>query len=149
MILEVAIMKIKPELIAEFEAVFPRAAAISASVEGYISHELQRCVERAVAYGALAALDDRPRPGKEPTITPEAKAWLVSLACDKAKDHGYPHELWTNDCWRVMHASMAPRPGTCVPQWRERLAEAARAAPHDPDLVIRQTDPSDCMEGPM
>ena len=22
--------------------------------------------------------------GKEPTITPEAKAWLVSLACDKA-----------------------------------------------------------------
>jgi transposase len=56
---------------------------------------VQRCVERAVAYGALAALDDRPRPGKEPTITPEAKTWLVSLACDKAKDHGCPHELWT------------------------------------------------------
>jgi transposase len=56
---------------------------------------VQRCVERALAYGPLAALDDRPRPGKEPTITPEAKVWLVSLACDKAKDHGYPHELWT------------------------------------------------------
>src|ERR1700734_2792578 len=56
---------------------------------------VQRCVERALAYGPLAALDDRPRPGKEPTITPEAKAWLVSLACDKAKNHGYPHELWT------------------------------------------------------
>jgi hypothetical protein len=56
---------------------------------------VQRCVERAVAYGPLAALDDRPRPGKEPVITPEAKAWLVSLACDKAKEHGYPHELWT------------------------------------------------------
>jgi transposase len=56
---------------------------------------VQRCVERALAYGSLAALDDRPRAGKEPTITPEAKAWLVSLACDKAKDHGYPHELWT------------------------------------------------------
>ena len=56
---------------------------------------VQRCVERAMACGALAALDDRPRPGKEPTITPEAKAWLVSLACDKAKEHGYPHELWT------------------------------------------------------
>jgi len=56
---------------------------------------VERCVERAMAYGPLAALDDRPRPGKEPTITPEAKAWLVSLACDKAKDHGYPHELWT------------------------------------------------------
>jgi transposase len=56
---------------------------------------VQRCVERAVAYGPLAALDDRPRPGKEPTITPEAKAWLVSVACDKANEHGYPHELWT------------------------------------------------------
>src|SRR5262245_4856455 len=56
---------------------------------------VERCVERALAFGPLAALDDRPRPGKEPTITSQAKAWLVSLACDKAKDHGYPHELWT------------------------------------------------------
>ena len=56
---------------------------------------VQRCIERALAYGPLMALDDRPRPGKQPTITPEAKAWLVSLACDKAKDHGYPQELWT------------------------------------------------------
>src|SRR6202007_525077 len=48
---------------------------------------VQRRIDRALA--------DRPRPGKEPMITPEAKAWLVSLACDKAKDHGYPHELWT------------------------------------------------------
>ncbi|WP_210266303.1 helix-turn-helix domain-containing protein [Bradyrhizobium australiense] len=43
----------------------------------------------------MAALDDRPRPGREPVITLEAKAWLVSLAYDKAKEHGYPHELWT------------------------------------------------------
>jgi transposase len=56
---------------------------------------VQRCVERAVAYGPLTALDDRPRPGKEPTITAEAKAWLVDLACRKAKELGYPHELWT------------------------------------------------------
>ena len=56
---------------------------------------VQRCVERAVAEGPMAALDDRPRPGREPTITLEAKAWLTSLACRKAKDLGYPHELWT------------------------------------------------------
>lgn len=56
---------------------------------------VQRCVERAVAYGAMAALDDRPRPGKEPTITADAKTWLVDLACRKAKELGYPHELWT------------------------------------------------------
>lgn len=56
---------------------------------------VQRCVERALACGPLAALDDRPRPGKEPLITVEAKAWLAALACQKAKDLGYPHELWT------------------------------------------------------
>src|ERR1700723_2913864 len=56
---------------------------------------VQRCIQRGRGYRAFMGLDDRARPGKEPTITPEAKAWLVSLACDKAKDHGYPHELWT------------------------------------------------------
>src|SRR6202162_2904205 len=56
---------------------------------------VQRCVERALAYGPLAALDDRPRPGKEPTITAEAKAWVVNIACRKAKELGYPHEVWT------------------------------------------------------
>ena len=56
---------------------------------------VQRCVERAVAEGPIAALDDRPRPGREPTITLEGKAWLTSLSCRKAKELGYPHELWT------------------------------------------------------
>lgn len=53
MILEVAIMKIKPELIEKFEAVFPKAAAISASTPGYISHEMQRCVETKGKYHYL------------------------------------------------------------------------------------------------
>jgi hypothetical protein len=35
---------------------------------------VQRCVKRALAYGPMVALDDRPRPGKEPKITTEAKA---------------------------------------------------------------------------
>src|SRR6516162_5949948 len=68
---------------------------------------VQRCVERALAYGPTAALDDRPRPGKKPTITAAAKAWVVDLACRKAKELGYPHELWTtrlrsskSDRWR-------------------------------------------------
>src|SRR4029077_1760830 len=65
---------------------------------------VQRCVERAVVEGAMTALDDRPRPGKEPTITIEAKAWLTSLACRKAKELGYPHELWKK------RLSRPPRP---------------------------------------
>ena len=61
-----------------------------------VAHQtVTRCVERAHSEGVMAALDELPRPGKAPTITQEARAWLVSLACDKAKEHGYPHELWT------------------------------------------------------
>jgi transposase len=56
---------------------------------------VQRCVERAAVEGPMPALDDRPPPGKAPTITAEAKAWIEDLACRKAEELGYPHELWT------------------------------------------------------
>lgn len=72
----------------------PSSTAVAARI-GVMRHTVRRCVRRAEQVGVLAALDDRPRPGKAPVITPEARAWLVSLACQKAKDLGYPHELWT------------------------------------------------------
>ncbi len=64
---------------------------------------VQRCVERALANGPMAALDDHLRPGREASITAEAKAWVVDLACRKAKELGYPHELWTTRL-RARHA---------------------------------------------
>jgi transposase len=52
-----------------------------------VTHQtVQRCVARARKFGVMAALDDSPRPGKEPEITVEARAWVVSLACQKAKE---------------------------------------------------------------
>ena len=93
-----------------------------------IHHQtVQRCVERAVAYGPLAALDDRPRPGKEPTITTEAKAWLVELACRKAKDLGYPHALWTTRLLARHAREHGPAAGmTASPIWRR--ARCARSS---------------------
>jgi transposase len=72
----------------------PSFFAVSGAV-GVHHQTVQRCIERAVAYGPIVALDDRPRPGREPTISAEAKAWVVALACRKAKELGYPHEVWT------------------------------------------------------
>jgi transposase len=61
-----------------------------------VTHQtVTRCLRRAEAFGVIAALDDSPRPGKSPEITNEARAWIVSLACQKPKDLGYPHEVWT------------------------------------------------------
>ena len=72
----------------------PSAYAVGEAI-GVTHQTVQRCLDRAVRFGAMAALDDSPRPGKPPEITDDAKAWLVSLACQKAKEQGYPHELWT------------------------------------------------------
>src|SRR5260221_605210 len=52
---------------------------------GMHHQKVQRYIERAKAEGALAALDERARPGKEPTITVEAKTWVVALACQKPR----------------------------------------------------------------
>jgi heme-degrading monooxygenase HmoA len=50
MILEVAALQIRPGQSAEFEAAFRTAQAIIASMPGYISHELKRCLERRDEY---------------------------------------------------------------------------------------------------
>jgi heme-degrading monooxygenase HmoA len=49
-ILEVAILDIKAGLAAEFEAAFTTASKIIMTMPGYISHELQRCLEHRNRY---------------------------------------------------------------------------------------------------
>jgi transposase len=73
---------------------YPSCHAAGRAV-GVTQQTVQRCLARAIRFGVMAALDDSPRPGKAPEITVPARAWLVSLACQKAKEVGYPHELWT------------------------------------------------------
>ena len=50
MILEVAILNVRTGQDAEFERAFARAAPIIASMKGYITHELQRCLETPHRY---------------------------------------------------------------------------------------------------
>ncbi len=57
----------------------------------------ERTIAKALSFGVLAALDDLPRRGRPSTLTPEARAWVVSLACQKPVDVGYSYELWTTD----------------------------------------------------
>ncbi len=50
MILEVATLDVRPGQEAAFEAAFPEAQTIIARMDGYISHELQRCIENPSRY---------------------------------------------------------------------------------------------------
>ncbi len=45
MILEVAILDVKPDMEKDFEQNFAKAQAIISSMKGYVSHQLQRCIE--------------------------------------------------------------------------------------------------------
>ncbi|WP_456744994.1 hypothetical protein [Bradyrhizobium sp. USDA 4354] len=110
----------------------PSFCAVSQRL-GVHHQTVQRCVERALADGALAAYDDRQRPGKQPTITSEAKAWLVSLACDKAKDNGCRPELWTTLCSRevckILGQEIKPHKVSCYlenrdAEFAQKIAEA-------------------------
>jgi len=107
---------------------------------------VQRCVERALAYGPIAALDDRARPGKDPTITPEAKAWLVSLACRKAKDLGYPHELWTTRLLAQHAREHAPAEGyPCFAKVSQgtvcKILNEQEIKPHKVRYYLERRDP--------
>jgi transposase len=107
---------------------------------------VQRCVERAVAEGPLAALDDRPRPGREPTLTVEAKAWLVDLACRKAKDFGYPHELWTTRLLASHARAQGPVEGhACLANLAQgtvcKLLDQDDVKPHKVRYYLERRDP--------
>jgi transposase len=56
---------------------------------------VERCVSKALDLGVRQALADLPGRGRPPAISAEARAWVVTLACQKPKDLGYAQELWT------------------------------------------------------
>lgn len=50
MVLEVAVLQVRPGQEAEFETAFRQAQLIISSMSGYLAHELQRCIERPNEY---------------------------------------------------------------------------------------------------
>ena len=56
---------------------------------------IYRCIDKALAAGVQMGLKDKYHRPHEPEITDEAKAWVVSIACTKPKDHGLAAELWS------------------------------------------------------
>jgi transposase len=113
---------------------------------GLHAQTVQRCIELAKAEGALAALDERPRPGKEPTITVEAKTWVVALACRKAKELGYPHEMWTTRLLAGHVRKHGPAEGhACLSRLAQgtvcKILDAQEVKPHKVRYYLERRDP--------
>lgn len=53
MVLEVAMLNIRPGSESAFEAAFQKASSIISSMPGFVSHQLQRCIEMPNRYVLL------------------------------------------------------------------------------------------------
>ena len=56
---------------------------------------IYRCVDKALGAGVQMGLKDKYHRPRAPEISDAAKAWVVSIACTKPKDHGQAAELWS------------------------------------------------------
>ena len=108
--------------------------------------KVERCIDKALGLGPLAALSDIPRSGRTPTITPEARAWVVSLACQKPKDLGYSYELWTmrllsqhirRHCDQAGHPSLARLARGTV----SKILRQSKIRPHKITYYVERRDP--------
>ena len=108
--------------------------------------KVERCIDKALAFGALAALFDMPRNGRTPEITTEARAWVVSLACQKPKDLGYSYELWTTrllsqhirqHCVEAGHPSLARLARGTV----SKILRQNKVRPHKISYYLERRDP--------
>jgi transposase len=102
-------------------------------------------VDRALAAGVEVALRDRPH-GSAPTITPEAKAWVLALACTKPKEHGQAAELWTLSALaqhlrRTAKAAGHPSAAQMVKSTVHAILRDAPVRPHKIKYYLERRDP--------
>ena len=112
-----------------------------------VTHQtVERCLRRVERLGVMAALDDSPRPGREPVITDEARTFVVDLACRKAKDLGYPHELWTTRLLAKHIREHGPTAGHgCLTKLAQgtlcKILAAHEVKPHKVRYYLERRDP--------
>lgn len=79
MILEAAMLQVKPGLTAQFEESFRQASPLISSIEGYLGHELQHCLEDDHKYLLLVkwrSLEDHTVGFRE---SPQYQEWKALL----------------------------------------------------------------------
>src|SRR5271155_606705 len=110
-----------------------------------VTHQtVERCLRRARDLGVKAALDDRPRPGRERTISSEARTF--DLACRKPKDLDYPHEVWTTRLLTAHVRERGPQVGhACLARLSQgtlcKILAAHEIKPHKVKYYLQNRDP--------
>src|SRR5271156_989842 len=90
---------------------------------------IYHCLHKALEMGVEAGLKDRFHRPKEPVIGPDAKAWVVHLACTKPKDLGYAPAAG--------HPSLALAAKATV----QRILTEQHLQPHKVKYYLERRDP--------
>ena len=108
---------------------------------------ITRCARRVEAVGPLKAIDDLPRSGRRPELTEAARTWLIGEACVKAKERGYPHELWTLRLLAAHAREHGPAVGhgclaELAPSTVHEILNSQPIKPHKVRYYLQRRDPS-------
>ncbi len=106
-----------------------------------------RCARRVMAVGPLKAIDDLPRSGRRPDITEAARTWVIGEACAKAKQRGYPHEVWTLRLLTAHARERGPASGhACLadlaPSTVHEVLNSQPIKPHKVRYSLQRRDPA-------
>lgn len=113
---------------------------------GISVNTVRRCIERYITSGIDIALFDDERSGRPIEITDDAKAWIVSIACQKPCNLGYSAELWTLSALHKhiqKHSEEAgyPRLKTITKPWLQKYLKKLDIKPFKIKYYLEKKDP--------
>lgn len=113
---------------------------------GMTRKSVSKWINKALTMGVSAGLKDTHH-GSAPTLTEEARAWVVHLACSKPKEFGYAAEIWSRQALAqhvrkhaaaAGHASLARASKATV----QRILSAQPLQPHKVAYYLQRRDPA-------
>lgn len=107
---------------------------------------VRRCIERYKITDMNLALFDDDRSGRPVEITDDAKAWMISIACQKPCDLGYAAELWTLDLLHKHIQANAEEAGysrlkTITKPWLQKYLRRMDIKPFKIKYYLERKDP--------
>jgi len=107
---------------------------------------IYKWMEKSLAMGIEEGVKDKYHRPKQPVITEEAKAWVLSLACQKPKDLGYAAEVWTRKALAEHARKEGPESGhACLKKackaTLQRILSEHPIRPHKVAYYLERRDP--------
>jgi transposase len=127
---------------------YTNGMSIASIVRKYATNRplVERTIDKAIEFGPITALDDLPRSGRPSEITDEAKAWVLSIACESPTKFGFAAETWTysalakyiqNNCSEAGYSSLVKTGKSFL----NNVLSKSNIKPHKISYYLEKKDP--------